>query len=279
MTIFAHLESGQAVILKEDVRQLLPYDVEYDDFSALTAGDFAYRYSQSKVEVISEMRCPVWFAVAPKTRKKQQYWKLAQANGEIAYALPDEIFCLARVGHGTHNFDRWVHLDFICEDGDLSNSDRNRLQKHPFSFLCPITEQWVGYSTIRGNFVLQTLPYKSNTGPRGIVDPDDMQLVMNMGHLNQWNSKFYKSKHGIGYLVSPTTKPEYSISKKLNATAWEYSGEKWPETFQVGESPFYYIPLSYFEPYGIPVSELDPKTIHILNWTVTGCDDLIRANL
>ena len=160
MTIFAHLESGQAVILKEDVRQLLPYDVEYDDFSALTAGDFAYRYSQSKVEVISEMRCPVWFAVAPKTRKKQQYWKLAQANGEITYALPDEIFCLARVGHGTHNFDRWVHLDFIYEDGDLSNSDRNRFQKHPFSFLCPITEQWVRYSTIR-KLVLQTLPYKS----------------------------------------------------------------------------------------------------------------------
>ena len=55
---------------------------------------------------------------------------------EITYALPDEIFCLARVGHGTHNFDRWVHLDFIYEDGDLSNSDRNRFQKHPFSFLC-----------------------------------------------------------------------------------------------------------------------------------------------
>ncbi len=279
MTIFSNLVVGQPIILKEDIREHLPYDVEIDDFASLNAGDFAHRYGQSKVEVVSEMRCPVWFSVSPKTKKRQQYWKVAQANGEIKYVLPDEIFSLAKIGHHNKNFDRWVHLDFIIADMELMDSDRNLMRKHPFTFQCPLTEQWVRYSTIRGNFVLQTLPYKSNIGKRGIVDPDDMQLVMNMGHLNQWNSKFYKSKHGIGYLVSPMMKPEYSISKKLNATAWEYHNQTWPPSFTEGVQDFYYIPLSYFEPYGIPTSELDPQTIHVLNWTVTGCDDLIRANL
>jgi len=279
VTIFNTLRVGQPLLLWEDVRDKVPYDVEIDDFHSLNAGDFARRYSQSKVELVGDMRCPVWFAVSPKTRKKQHYWKVAQANGEIKYVLPTDIFSRAKVAHHNKNFDRWVHLDLIVPDGDIMDVDRQHLQKHPFSFLCPMTDQWLRYSTIRGNFILQTLPYKSNIGARGIVDPDDMELVMNMGHLNQWNSKFYKSKHGIGYVVSPKFKPEYSISKKLNATAWENSGKQWPTTFEMDNTDYYYIPLSYFEPYAIPVSDLDPLTTHVLNWTITGCDDLIRANL
>ena len=61
MTIFAHLESGQAVILKEDVRQSLPYDVEYDDFSALTAGDFAIVILNLKLK--SFLKCAVLFGL------------------------------------------------------------------------------------------------------------------------------------------------------------------------------------------------------------------------
>ena len=67
MTIFAHLESGRRYS-QGGCRQLLPYDVEYDDFSALTTGDFAYVILNLKL-VISEMRCPVWFAVAPRLGK------------------------------------------------------------------------------------------------------------------------------------------------------------------------------------------------------------------
>ncbi|MHA1287607.1 MAG: hypothetical protein ACTSPB_09415 [Candidatus Thorarchaeota archaeon] len=51
----------------EDVRDKVPYDVEINDFHSLNAGDFARRYSQSKVELVGDMRCPVWFAVSPKT--------------------------------------------------------------------------------------------------------------------------------------------------------------------------------------------------------------------
>ena len=55
----------------------------------------------------------------------------------------------------------------------------------------------------------------------------------------------------------------------------EYSGER-GRNFSSRRIFFLLYSSSYFEPYGIPVSELDPKTIHVLNWTVTGCDDLIE---
>jgi len=67
VTIFNTLRVGQPLLLWEDVRDKVPYDVEINDFHSLNAGDFARRYSQSKVELVGDMRCPVWFAVSPKT--------------------------------------------------------------------------------------------------------------------------------------------------------------------------------------------------------------------
>jgi len=104
---------------------------------------------------------------------------------------------------------------------------------------------------------------------------------MNFGHLNEYNAKFYKSKHGMGYLVPATRPPEYSISKRLNAIAYEHGGNNWPQSIRriKDDAQVFYVPLSYLEPYAIPDDSLEPKTLHILNWVVTGCDELIHANL
>ena len=48
---------------------------------------------------------------------------------------------------------------------------------------------------------------------------------------------------------------------------------------ELNDKEIFYIPLSYFEPYGIPDGTFTPKTLHILNWCATGCDTAIYTNL
>ena len=84
----------------------------------------------------------------------------------------------------------------------------------------------------------------------------------------------------MGYLVAVHGEPKYSVSKRLNGVAFEHGGEKWPTSIRRKDNAqVFYVPLSYLEPYGIPDDSLEPKTLHILNWIVTGCDDLIHTNL
>lgn len=276
MRLVDKLCEGQPLILWEDVRNKLPYDVEITDFAEKTAGEFAGIYHQSKKQVVSEMKVPVWFAIKPSNKKGgNEKWKVATANGETKVIGYGDIFSLAKVGHGTHRFERWVVLDSVQGIDEVSPRSLSVHEKHPFSFFCPLNECWITYKIHRHNFVVQLLPYAANIGKRGIVSPDNLTFVMNMGHMNQYNSKFYKSKFGMGYLTVPNKPPEYSISKRLNAQAYELNKNEWPTSFQ----NMVYIPLSYLEPYGIPDGTLEPCTLHILNWCATGCDDLIVANL
>ena len=154
-----------------------------------------------------------------------------------------------------------------------------QITQDPFIFQDPLSKEWIQFQTQRGNFVVQMLPYGANINHRGNVNFKDRRLVMNMGHLNQYNAKYYKSKYGIGYIVESKEPPTYSISKRLNAITYELQG-KWPKSItNQDDNEIFYIPLSYFEPYGIPDGTFTPKTLHILNWCATGCDTALYTNL
>ena len=276
MRLIDKLTIGQPLILWDDVATKVPYDVEITDFHDKTAGEFVGIYRQSKRQVICDMRVPVWVAVRPSAKKGgNERWKVASPKGETKVIGYGDIFSLATIGHGTHRFERWVMLNEVHDGEDIEGSKLAHYQRHPFSFRCPISDCWITYQIHRHNFVVQMLPYAANIGKRGIVSSDNLSFVMNMGHLNQYNSKFYKSKYGMGYLTTPLHTPEYSISKRLNAQAYELNNNEWPTTVD----NMVYIPLSYLEPYGIPDGTLEPRTLHILNWCATGCDNVIVANL
>jgi len=281
------LETGQAMILLEDLSRMIPYDVNLPDFHNLTSGQFIQRYHESKTSLVRNLHLPVWVAVQPSNKKGgNERWKVANPNGETKVIGYGDIFCLARIGHGTETFTRWVVLEGGYDE--MGNSlDKHgslpvgRLKQNPFYFQEPFKKQWFGYRIHRSNFVVQMLPYGASFKPRGIADWKDTRFVMNFGHLNQYNAKFYKSKYGMGYLVAAQRAPEYSISKRLNAIAYEHAANNWPESIRrvKDNKEVFYVPLSYLEPYAIPDDSLEPKTLHILNWVVTGCDDLIHTNL
>lgn len=282
------LEVGQPIILWADVRQHLPYDVNEPDFHGLTPGQFVQRYKESKTAMIRNLKLPVWVAVNPSNKKGgNDCWKIANPNGETKVIGYGDIFCLATIGHGTETFQRWVVLqDGFDQDGKSLFPGGNtevvgRLRSDPFTFQEPFKNQWFRYKIHRSNFVVQMLPYAASFKARGIANWEDTRFVMNMGHLNEYNAKFYKSKFGMGYLVAIKTAPEYSISKRLNAIAYEHGGNNWPQSIRrnTDNAQVFYVPLSYLQPYGIPDDSLEPKTLHILNWVVTGCDMLIHTNL
>ena len=279
---------GQPMILWADLHEKIPYDVEIDDFSQLSAGQFVSRYGESMKQLVSNLQLPVWIATRRSNKKgSNDFWKVANPNGETKVIGYGDIFCLSSIGHGTHHFERWVVLDGTWDkEGETkllsgTSMPAGKLRDSPFTFQDTLSESWFKFRIHRHNFVVQMLPYGGNTGPRGIVSLEDSQFVMNMGHLNQYNAKFYKSKYGMGYLVAANKKPEYSISKRLNAIAYEHAENDWPESLRRTEddAEVFYVPLSYFQPYGIPDGSLEPKTLHILNWVATGCDELIHTNL
>jgi hypothetical protein len=279
---------GQPMILWADLKDKIPYDVEITDFSNLSAGQFVSRYGESMKQLVANIQLPVWIAARRSNKRgSNEYWKIANPNGETKVIGYGDIFCLATIGHGTHHFERWVVLEGEWDkeggakvDGVASMSI-GKLRDSPFTFQDTLSERWFKFRIHRSNFVVQMLPYGGNTGTRGIVSLNDTQFVMNMGHLNQYNAKFYKSKYGMGYLVSSNKKPEYSISKRLNAIAYEHADNDWPKSIQreENEAQVFYVPLSYFQPYAVPDGTLEQKTLHILNWVATGCDELIHTNL
>ena len=281
------LETGQAMILVEDLRAKLPYDVNEPDLHKLTSGQFVERYQESKTSLVRNLRLPVWVAIKPSNKKGgNERWKVANPNGETKIIGYGDIFSLARIGHGTETFTRWVVLEAGYDE--LGNSlDKvgsvpvGRLKQNPFYFQEPFKKQWFGYRIHRSNFVVQMLPYAASFKARGIADWKETRFVMNFGHLNEYNAKFYKSKYGMGYLVTANREPEYSISKRLNAIAYEHAGNNWPKSIRrvKDNKEVFYVPLSYLDPYAIPDDSLEPKTLHLLNWMVTGCDELIHANL
>ena len=280
------LEVGQPMILWEDIRHHLPYDVNEPDFHGLTSGQFIQRYKESKTALVRNLKLPVWVATAKSNKKGgNDCWKIANPNGETKVIGYGDIFSLATIGHGTETFQRWVVLENAWDESGLNLFDATpavlgHLKQHPFIFQDLLKKQWFKYRIHRTNFVVQMLPYSASFSKRGIADWKDARFVMDMGHLNQYNAKFYKSKFGMGYLVAVHGEPKYSVSKRLNAVAFEHGGEKWPTSIRRKDNAqVFYVPLSYLEPYGIPDDSLEPKTLHILNWIVTGCDDLIHTNL
>ena len=282
------LETGQAMILVDDLRAKLPYDVNEPDLHNLTSGQFIERYHESKTSLVRNLRLPVWVAVKPSNKKGgNQCWKVANPNGETKVIGYGDIFCLATIGHGTETFQRWVVLEDAYDEAGKHLFHKGvdiplgRLKQYPFAFQEPFKNQWFTFKIHRSNFVVQMLPYGASFNKRGIADFKDVRFVMNFGHLNEYNAKFYKSKHGMGYLVPATRPPEYSISKRLNAIAYEHGGNNWPQSIRriKDDAQVFYVALSYLEPYAIPDDSLEPKTLHILNWVVTGCDELIHANL
>jgi len=284
------LAVGQSIILNEDLQKNIPYNIDIADFNTLTHRAFNDKYQDSKATVISELRLPIWFLVRPSNKRgKKGGWKIASPNGETKVIMPNDILCQAKIGHNNHNFGRWILLNshFDADYNYLPPRSVNgvncqvpaEITQDPFTFQDPLSKDWVQFQTQRGNFVIQMLPYGANINHRGIVNFKDRRLVMNMGHLNQYNAKFYKSKYGIGYIVSAKEPPKYSISKRLNAITYELQN-KWPESIKNNQGQqIFYIPLSYFEPYGIPDGTFTPKTLHILNWCATGCDTAIYTNL
>lgn len=290
MRLSQKLATGQGIILYEDLQKHIPYNIDITDFNTLTHRAFNDKYKDTKTIVIADLQLPIWFLVQPsKKRGKQGGWKIAAPNGETKTIMPDDILCNAKIAHSNHQFGRWIllggHFDkeynYIpprSHDG-INCKVPAVMTNDPFIFQDPLSKEWIHFQTQRGNFVVQMLPYGANINPRGNVNFKDRRLVMNMGHLNQYNAKYYKSKYGIGYIVEAKEPPTYSISKRLNAITYELQG-KWPTSITNENSKeIFYIPLSYFEPYGIPEGKFTPKTLHILNWCATGCDTALYANL
>ena len=290
MRLSRKLATGQCIILYEDLQKNIPYNIDISDFNTLTHRAFTDKYGDSKTIVIAELQLPIWFIVQPsRKRGKDGWWKIAAPNGEIKTIKPDDILCKAKIAHNNSNFRRWIllssHFDEECNyipprivDG-ITYKVPHQITQDPFIFQDPLSKEWIQFQTQRGNFVVQMLPYGANINHRGNVNFKDRRLVMNMGHLNQYNAKYYKSKYGIGYIVESKEPPTYSISKRLNAITYELQG-KWPKSItNQDDNEIFYIPLSYFEPYGIPDGTFTPKTLHILNWCATGCDTALYTNL
>ena len=290
MRLLDKLAIGQCIILYEDLEKHIPYNIDISDFNTLTHRAFSDKYQDCKSIVIADLQLPVWFLVQPsRKRGKNGWWKIAAPNGETKTIKPDGILCNAKIAHSNHQFSRWILLGSHF-DGEYNyipprNVDGinckvpSEITQDPFIFQDPLSKEWFQFQTQRGNFVIQMLPYGANINPRGNVDFDKRRLVMNMGHLNQHNAKYYKSKYGIGYIVTSKEEPTYSISKRLNAITYELQG-KWPKSItNQDDKEIFYIPLSYFDPYGIPEGTFTPKTLHILNWCATGCDTSIHTNL
>lgn len=284
------LAVGQCIILNEDLEKHIPYNIDISDFNTLSHRAFSDKYHESKSIVIADLQLPVWFLVQPsRKRGKNGWWKIAAPNGETKTINPNAILCNATIAHSNHQFSRWILLGSHFDEEynyipprqieGINCKVPSEITQDPFIFQDPLSKEWVQFQTQRGNFVVQMLPYGANINSRGIVNFESRRLVMNMGHLNEYNAKYYKSKYGVGYIVEAKEEPTYSISKRLNAITYELQGQ-WPKSITNEEDKqIFYIPLSYFDPYGIPDGSFTPKTLHILNWCSTGCDGCIYTNL
>jgi hypothetical protein len=290
MRLIEKLATGQGIMLYEDLQKKIPYNIDITDFNTLTHRAFNDKYQDSKTTVLAELQLPIWFLVRPSNKRgKKGGWKIAAPNGETRVIMLEDILCQAKIGHSNHNFTRWILLNsnFDAQYNYIPPKKLHginckvpeQITQDPFTFQDPLSKEWFQFQTQRGNFVIQMLPYGANINKRGIVNFKDRKFVMNMGHLNQYNAKFYKSKYGIGYIVESKETPKYSISKRLNAITYEIHKD-WPKSISNEDGKqIFYIPLSYFEPYGIPDGRFTPKTLHILNWCATGCDTAIYTNL
>ncbi len=258
-------QAGQGIILNNDLSIALRKSgspIALEHFSE-PPSRFLPRWGETALEHIIDLQVPIWFIIGPSHRKTHD-WRVVTANGEMCHLKNDEIFSTATLAHGTHKFQKWVVIDELesitvpelAADCPLSGNKFRLLNRF----------QFVALLQPRGAFIK----------PTGLIDSfkDIGPLVFNAPHFNENHGKIIKSKYGLGYVVNPNKKPTYNFSHRCNAVVHDHFNS-YPE----GHDNRYYVPLRFLEPYAIPTGTLAPKTLHIINWSISGCDTLINRSL
>jgi len=267
-------EIGQGIIQVSDVVTALrrsdsPVGLEHFDLPIPT---FMARFQGTPAEIITELSIPIWFIIG-KSNRKTADWRAVHANGETVHLSNAEIFCTAELRHGTNRFQRWAVI--------------NKLNPESFAIKqlagdCPITQTKFELLN-RVQFAVLLQPKQATVGPRGLIKSQKElgPLLFNTPHFNQYHGKFIKSKYGLGYLAKlpKGETPEYTFTHRNNAVNHDFFGSYPTSPMNDDDQLIYYIPLEYFEPYAVPTGTLAPKTHGVINWCITGCDDLIKRSL
>jgi len=257
--------AGQGIIRSEDLAIALRKSdspVAMEHFSDPPAV-FLSRWGETAVQHISDLQVPIWFIIGPSHRRTAD-WRAVSANGEMCHLTSAEIFSTAKLAHGTHKFQKWVVVDELnCQSVPELAAD------------CPQTGTQFRLLN-RFQFVALMQPRQAFVKPTGLVKSfkDLGPLIFNAPHFNENHGKVIKSKYGLGYLVKITEQPTYNFSHRCNAVVHQHFNS-YPE----GHDQHYYIPLRFLEPYAIPMGDLSPETLHIINWCISGCDRLIHRSL
>ena len=258
-------QMGQGIIRSEDLVIALrksdsPIAIEH--FSE-PPSMFLHRWGETALQHITDLQVTIWFILGPSHRRTHD-WRAVTANGEMCHLTNKDIFSTAKLAHGTHKFQKWCIID------ELHNKTVPELAAD-----CPLTGTQFRLLN-RFQFVALMQPRGAFVKPTGLVNSfqDLGPLVFNAPHFNENHGKVIKSKYGIGYVVEPQKEPTYNFSHRCNAVVHDHFN-----SYPLGHDNRYYVPLRFLEPYAIPTGILAPQTLNVLNWCITGCDQLIHRSL